>query len=99
MSISCILSFFSLRRYDSEHGGECAESKIKRVGKLMHLSHKLGKLSNQLAAGKCEKIVKVSKDIWDYWVHNFLCEKEITMETEGTGILGLVNLALVCIQP
>lgn len=63
----------------------------------MHLSHKLGKLSNQLEAGKCEKMVKVSKDIWDYWVHNFLCEKETTMETGGTGILWLVNLA--CIQP
>lgn len=32
----------------------------------MQLSHKLGKLSNQLEAGKYEKIVKVSKDGWDY---------------------------------
>lgn len=35
---------------------------MKIVETLMRLSHKLGKLSKQLEAGKHEKMVKVSKD-------------------------------------
>lgn len=42
----------------------CWIAKMKRVETLIQLSHKLGKLSKQLKAGRHEKIVEVSKGRW-----------------------------------
>lgn len=52
----------------------------------MQLSHKLGKLSSQLEAGRCAKTVKVSKDGWDYQLHNFLLKNETNLEIKATVI-------------
>lgn len=57
---------------------------MERVETLMQLSHKLGKLSNQLEAGRCAKTVKVSKDGCDYQLHNFVFQNGKNLEIKAT---------------
>lgn len=75
MSISCTWILILKEIWQGELKWMSWIPKMERVETLMKLSHKLGKLSSQLEAGRCAKTVKVSKDGYDYQLHNFLLQK------------------------